>query len=446
MAIASTLEVDAASKCTFGRNVSMGARAKAEVALEQLYAKTGRPKPAVIWCRSIYQLVTIPSLLIGILHSDIWQFMSGVFFYPDDGSDAYQEALTDAWAEIWTRTGCLLLRGMTRSSRIGYHGLDVEASTIIQCRGQMLAWARSGQLTRFEDKLDRQMYRRLWTRHLCDSDFMLRELRSLLDKLEYELVRDGHAHSHEMEQSTPYFQQLRVSYDTLGRSLRGLIATMGAEPVTQTTRALWMPSALSSIVLCDIWRRRVNEDAFSPYLEDINLWMRLSDSILGMVCLDDVVFACEQPQVMSIDQGGRLHNESGPALKFADESAYYIWHGVNVDERIIDQPESITLQEIEATSNLETRRVLIERFGQSRFLTESGAELVQEDECGALYRRVLEGDEDLVMVKVINSTAEPDGTFREYFLRVPPETTTARAGVAWTFGLSEDEYFPDIQT
>ena len=40
------------------------------------------------------------------------------------------------------------------------------------------------------------------------------------------------------------------------------------------------------------------------------------------------------------------------------------------------------------------------------------------------------------MVEVQNSTPEPDGSYRTYFLRVPNHTFTARDGVAWTFGLS----------
>jgi hypothetical protein len=47
---------------------------------------------------------------------------------------------------------------------------------------------------------------------------------------------------------------------------------------------------------------------------------------------------------------------------------------------------------------------------------------------------------------VVNSTPEPDGTSRTYFLRVPPNIRTARAGVAWTFGLTEEEYHPLAQT
>ena len=43
-------------------------------------------------------------------------------------------------------------------------------------------------------------------------------------------------------------------------------------------------------------------------------------------------------------------------------------------------------------------------------------------------------------------TAEPDGTHRVYWLRVPPHTRTAREGVAWTFGLGVEEYQPMRQT
>jgi hypothetical protein len=55
-------------------------------------------------------------------------------------------------------------------------------------------------------------------------------------------------------------------------------------------------------------------------------------------------------------------------------------------------------------------------------------------------------DEDVVLVEVTNSTPEPDGSVRTYFLRVPPTTTTARAAVAWTFGLGEVEYRPSTET
>ena len=51
-------------------------------------------------------------------------------------------------------------------------------------------------------------------------------------------------------------------------------------------------------------------------------------------------------------------------------------------------------------------------------------------------------DEPVAMVEVVNSTPEPDGSRRTYFLRVPPSMRRAREAVAWTFGMAGHEYRP----
>ena len=71
---------------------------------------------------------------------------------------------------------------------------------------------------------------------------------------------------------------------------------------------------------------------------------------------------------------------------------------------------------------------------------------MQEDEAGRLWRVRLPGDEPIAMVEVVDATAEPDGSHRTYRLRVPPHLNTAKAAVAWTFGLSDEEYRPQVQT
>ena len=52
----------------------------------------------------------------------------------------------------------------------------------------------------------------------------------------------------------------------------------------------------------------------------------------------------------------------------------------------------------------------------------------------------------IVMVKVRNSTPEPDGSVKDYWLRVPPDMKTARSAVAWTFGMERNEYAPMMET
>lgn len=89
---------------------------------------------------------------------------------------------------------------------------------------------------------------------------------------------------------------------------------------------------------------------------------------------------------------------------------------------------------------------MLERFGSDRYIREIGAVPIHADETGTLYRCALVGDEPLVMVSVLNSTPEPDQPRKQYMLRVPPDMTTAREAVAWTFSLNANEYEPAIET
>ena len=138
-------------------------------------------------------------------------------------------------------------------------------------------------------------------------------------------------------------------------------------------------------------------------------------------------------------------------------------------------PETLTVAQIDAEENAEVRRVMLERFGISRYIVESGSTPQHQDEFGVLYRRELANDEPIVMVRVLNSTPEPDGSlsmeeamqvfgetkvkrqltilgwnkparFKEYWLRVPPDMQTAHEAVAWTFGKTPATYQPDLET
>jgi hypothetical protein len=190
---------------------------------------------------------------------------------------------------------------------------------------------------------------------------------------------------------------------------------------------------------------------------------------------------CERPKIIRRDEQGRLHREDGAAVSFRDGWGVHAWHGVRVPPDIIEHPELITIEQINACTNAEIRRVMIERYGQDRYLVHSGAEEISRDQFGTLYRKDIEGDESLVMVRVLNSTPEADGSlskeealrafspdtyvvgsttmtgiplsdydgasrFKDYFLRVPPDIKTANQAVAWTFDLSAAEYAPEAQS
>jgi hypothetical protein len=86
------------------------------------------------------------------------------------------------------------------------------------------------------------------------------------------------------------------------------------------------------------------------------------------------------------------------------------------------------------------RRLVVDRIGWERAL--EGARLVARDDFGALWDPAIRLDgERLRIVEVVNATRDPDGTYRRYFLRVPPTVRTAREAVAWTFGYDDpDDY------
>ncbi|MFF5785846.1 DUF6745 domain-containing protein [Streptomyces sp. NPDC012693] len=161
---------------------------------------------------------------------------------------------------------------------------------------------------------------------------------------------------------------------------------------------------------------------------------------------ENVAVVSERPVELHRDEAGRLDRGDGPALAYTDGFALHAWRGMPVPAAFLAGLAGLTPERIRKEENAELRRVMLEYYGYERYLTASGARPGHRDETGVLWRIELADDEDVVMVEVVNSTPEPDGTHRTYWLRVPPTTGTAREGVAWTFGLHPDAYAPLVQT
>jgi hypothetical protein len=153
-----------------------------------------------------------------------------------------------------------------------------------------------------------------------------------------------------------------------------------------------------------------------------------------------------RPVAVHRDAQYRLHAPGEMALSYPDGWGIYAWHGVPVPEHVIRAPLTLTAEQITTEPNAEIRRVMLERFGYERYLHATGATKVQADDYGEVYRFSRRDDSDVVMVKVVNATPDPDGTFHDYWLRVPPTIQSAREGVAWSFTQEPDTYAPAIQT
>ncbi len=112
----------------------------------------------------------------------------------------------------------------------------------------------------------------------------------------------------------------------------------------------------------------------------------------------------------------------------------------------------VTLARIAKETNAELQRELIEHYdgcgggielrprGWDTYLADVAAKTLHDDTTGTLIE-IATAAEPIRAVRVICPS-----TGRQYALRVPPTTKTAREAVAWTFGLTADQYQPITQS
>ncbi|MFJ7200460.1 MULTISPECIES: DUF6745 domain-containing protein [unclassified Streptomyces] len=262
----------------------------------------------------------------------------------------------------------------------------------------------------------------------------------------------------------PWAQERRRMYDELGPAGWSALWSATGAQLWETTAAL--ADRIRAGVVADLAGRPEDESDVRLVLLDAVLgqhdaaWLAAfdgrGDRLDGLAEVarhagwwwpyERVVVISERPEALYRDEAGQLDRGDGPALAYRDGFALHAWRGMPVPAEFLDELNSLTPKRIREEENAELRRVMLEFYGYDRYLTESGAEPVHRDETGVLWRIAMDGDEDVVMVEVVNSTPEPDGTHRVYWLRVPPGTRSAKDGVAWTFGLQGDAYAPVRQT
>jgi hypothetical protein len=153
----------------------------------------------------------------------------------------------------------------------------------------------------------------------------------------------------------------------------------------------------------------------------------------------DFVMVCERPVSIQREltnpnrQRGpgshRLHNPKGPAVVWPDGWGVYAVHGVRVPWWVVMRPDAITVHVIEAETNAEIKRVMIERYGESRYVLDTEMMPVARDErFGDLYVQGFQAGRPIAKICVTNRTAEPNGEFRKYWIDVNPQHYNGDAG------------------
>jgi hypothetical protein len=166
------------------------------------------------------------------------------------------------------------------------------------------------------------------------------------------------------------------------------------------------------------------------------------------------------------NEEGNLHRDDGPAFitptriihyqngkkhgidadKFGSISYYY--ENIRIPSSFFFKKENLSIEEVLSHPNAEVRYVGIKMIGFDKLLLNENTKTIHEcDQTGMLLFQVIGVfDDPINFLRVINSTPEPDGTYKNYFLCVPVEIKNCKEAVAWTFRMSADEYNPSQET
>lgn len=98
------------------------------------------------------------------------------------------------------------------------------------------------------------------------------------------------------------------------------------------------------------------------------MFLRYCKEVGWIFPFENIVIACERP-IVKWNDAGEIHSESQPAIEFKDFRVWAI-DGVVVPEKVVTNPASQTIEEIQSENNEEVRRVRISRYGWTNYLRE----------------------------------------------------------------------------
>jgi hypothetical protein len=164
-------------------------------------------------------------------------------------------------------------------------------------------------------------------------------------------------------------------------------------------------------------------DVYGLSLPQHEQWRHYEDAAEGgfRIMHEDFCMVTEHPSLIKIDAQNRPHCEDGPSHQWRDGWSLYHIHGVAIDERIVMHPETITIDEINKEENAEKRRIMIDRYGVQRFLTDTKATLLHCDVSHGLPRGLVE---DCHRNRWLYGSDNSTG--RVYTMPVPQDVTTCR--------------------
>ena len=179
-------------------------------------------------------------------------------------------------------------------------------------------------------------------------------------------------------------------------------------------------------------------------IEDIIPFIKLAEVSGWWLPLRKAIILVERPNSIKFDENGVTHCEDGPAISYDDSDfGVYMWHGIRVPPSWIKDKSSLTPEIALNCPNTEQRRAGCEILGWENVLNTLNPTVIDknpDEEIGELLEVELPdiGVERFLKVRC--------GTGRIFMLPVPPDVSTALEANAWTYGVSSNDYAPEVRT
>ena len=210
-------------------------------------------------------------------------------------------------------------------------------------------------------------------------------------------------------------QYLEVKTQALPEELRRALRDVADEALLNEWRQAW----------CSLYE--IAKHVGVPFDEEkYQLYYNYCWEVQAIWPYEEVCIIVERPCVINWI-GDKVGCEDGPAIAYKDGVELYVLEDLILDKQIIMFPETLTIQQIKEEDNAEKQRIMLNRYGWTKYLLEVGARpLDSKDitlEGGTIYRETLWRSEDYTVLV----TYDPS-TGRPYALEVSEDcTTTAEA-------------------
>ncbi len=173
--------------------------------------------------------------------------------------------------------------------------------------------------------------------------------------------------------------------------------------------------------------------------EIFDIWYDLVCSCGWCYTFENIVFVCEKPSKLYLNNQGRLHNNKVMALEYSDGYGLWCLNGVRVREEIVKtKAEDLDPQLVTKETNAEVRREIVRKIGVDRVCQKLGAKVLDKKGDYELLNLDLGENRIRPYLKMRNPSV---GTF--HIEGVAPEVKTVEQALNWRRGDDVNKKFEE---